>query len=58
MSTEYMVLSPHEQRIKAEQQGVKDVRGRERVYKILNSYQATCPTIDIERAKYFTESFN
>jgi len=57
MSTQYTVLSPHEQRIQEEQQGVKDVRGRERVYKILNSYQAMRPKIDIERAKYFTESF-
>lgn len=51
------VLSPHEQRILEEQQGNQNFSGRERVYKILNSFKTSRPQIDIERAKYFTESF-
>ncbi|WP_338833575.1 Choline trimethylamine-lyase [Moorella humiferrea] len=52
-----MVLSPQEQRIQEEQKGVVDFKGRDRVYKILNTFKGTRPKIDIERAKYFTESF-
>lgn len=52
------VLSPQEQRLKEEQLGKHDYfKGRERVFKILNSFQGQRPKIDIERAKYFTESF-
>jgi pyruvate formate-lyase/glycerol dehydratase family glycyl radical enzyme len=57
MSQKCAVLSPHEQRIKEEQEGVTQNFGRERVHEILNSYKATRPKIDVERAKYFTESF-
>ncbi|MTI81616.1 MAG: glycyl radical protein [Firmicutes bacterium] len=51
------VLSPHEQRIQEEIQGKQNFEGRERVYNILNSFNTERPKIDIERAKYFTESF-
>ncbi|MEG6616707.1 glycyl radical protein [Peptococcaceae bacterium 1198_IL3148] len=51
------VLSPQEQRIQEELQGKQDFAGRERVYNILHSFQNLRPVIDIERAKYFTESF-
>ena len=50
-------MSPQEQRIQEELQGKKDFTGRERVFSILNSFQAQRPIIDIERAKFFTESF-
>ena len=47
-------LSPQEERL----QGTKKVnrQGRERVYKILDHIQFTVPHVDIERARYFTES--
>lgn len=51
------VLSPQEQRIQQEITGKQSFSGRERVYKILRSFQSQRPVIDIERAKYFTESF-
>ena len=51
------VLSPQEQRIQEEIQGVYQFFGRERVYRILNSFKGTRPVIDMERARYFTESF-
>lgn len=54
---ECCVLSPHEQRIQEEIQGKENFEGRERVYKILNNFKTQRPIIDIERAKYFTESF-
>ncbi|AQS57885.1 (2S)-3-sulfopropanediol dehydratase [Desulforamulus ferrireducens] len=51
------VLSPHEQRIQEEMLGKDDFKkGRERIYKILESFQGQRPIIDVERAKYFTES--
>jgi len=50
-------LSPHEQRIQEEQMGKKSFEGRERVFKILTSFQDLRPKIDVERAKYFTQSF-
>jgi pyruvate formate-lyase/glycerol dehydratase family glycyl radical enzyme len=50
-------LSPQEQRIQEELQGKRYFKGRERVFNILNSFQAQRPRIDIERAKFFTESF-
>lgn len=46
-------LSPQEERL----QGTKKVTPRrERVYKILDRIQFTVPHVDIERARYFTES--
>lgn len=52
------VLSPQEQRIQEELMGKADYKkGRERIYKILEKFQGKRPIIDIERAKYFTESF-
>lgn len=51
------VLSPNEQHVFDEMKGNTKYReGRERIYKILDSFQGTEPKIDIERAKYFTES--
>ncbi|MEG6523806.1 (2S)-3-sulfopropanediol dehydratase [Desulfotomaculum sp. 1211_IL3151] len=51
------VLSPHEQRIQDEMLGKDDFKkGRERIYKILESFNTLRPIIDIERAKYFTAS--
>ncbi len=51
-------LSPHEQRIKEEQLGKEDFKkGRERVFKILESFQGQRPKVDVERALYFTQSF-
>lgn len=55
-SAECCVLSPHEQRVLEEQQGIQSYAGRERVYAILNSFKGTRPTIDVERAALFTES--
>ncbi|MBP2641993.1 MAG: cutC 1 [Firmicutes bacterium] len=57
MSSCCTVLSPHEQRILEEQQGIQNFAGRERIYDILNTFKAERPKIDVERAKYFTESF-
>lgn len=57
MSTSNSVLSPQEERIQEELQGKHKVYGRKRSYEILNSFQNTRPRIDVERAKYFTESF-
>lgn len=57
MSACCTVLSPHEQRILEEQQGIQNFQGRERIYDILNTFKGKRPQIDIERARYFTESF-
>lgn len=57
MNTCCETLSPQEQRIQEEIKGIFDYTGRERIYRILNSYKMERPVIDIERAKYFTESF-
>lgn len=46
-------LSPQEERIEKKSM---DRSGRERVYGILDSFHMTTPYIDIERARYFTES--
>ncbi len=51
-------LSPHEQRLQDKIEGKVD-RYRathERVFTILESFDNTRPRIDVERAKYFTES--
>lgn len=47
-------LSPQEERVAGTQQ--VDRQGRERVYKILERNQFSIPVVDIERARYFTES--
>jgi len=57
MNTCCEVLSPQEQRIQEEIEGTYKFSGRERVYRILESFNAKRPVIDMERAKYFTESF-
>ncbi len=57
MDTCCEVLSPHEQRIQEEIRGIKDFHGRQRVYRILESFKGKKPMIDVERARYFTESF-
>ncbi len=51
------VLSPHERRVQDEIRGTVDTSGRTRIYRILDSFKSKRPVIDIERAKYFTESF-
>ncbi|HEY3424120.1 MAG TPA: glycyl radical protein [Negativicutes bacterium] len=51
------VLSPHEQRVQEDIQGTQNYQGRERVYNILNTIKGNRPRIDVERAKYFTQSF-
>jgi pyruvate formate-lyase/glycerol dehydratase family glycyl radical enzyme len=51
------VLSPHEQRILDEIRGVAGTSGRERIYRVLDSFKSERPVIDMERARYFTESF-
>jgi formate C-acetyltransferase len=52
------VLSPHETRLQEEMQGrtAKFEKGRERVFRIMKTFQMKRPKIDVERAKYFTES--
>ena len=51
------VLSPQEQRLQEELVGKESFHGRTRAYDILKSIQTVRPYIDVERAKYFTESF-
>ena len=46
-------LSPQEERIESK---TVNRAGRERIYKILERNQFTLPHVDVERAKYFTES--
>jgi formate C-acetyltransferase len=52
------VLSAQEERIQNEiaGKGAQYRLGRERVYAILDSFQSTKPKIDVERARYFTQS--
>lgn len=51
------VLSPQEQRLSEEMQGQKKIpAGRDRAYEILATLKGKKPVIDIERARYFTES--
>ena len=57
MLAHHSVLSPQEQRIQREIQGDYEKQGRKRVYDIVESFQGLRPRIDVERAKYFTESF-
>ena len=47
-----IIYSPQERRIRAKENG-----GDSRALKILAGFQGTRPKIDIERGKYFTESF-
>jgi len=54
-------LTPQEIRIQKEQSGelgFEEIqKGRERVYKILNSFRGTTPRISLDRARLMTESF-
>ncbi len=50
-------LSPHEQAILGKTACERSVHGRTRTDDILHSFQHGRPRIDVERAKYFTESF-
>lgn len=53
-----LVLSPQEQRIAQEgHQSTQSKQSNPRVQGILNSFKGARPKIDIERARYFTESF-
>lgn len=56
METNCAVLSPQEYRLQEEQAGRDIYAGRPRPYEILKSIQTLRPIIDVERAKYFTES--
>ena len=56
METNCAVLSPQEYRLQEEQAGRDIYTGRMRPYKILKSIQTLRPIIDVERARYFTES--
>ena len=56
MTTCCNVLSPQEQRLQEEILGIDNFKGRTRAYDILKSIQTVRPYIDVERAKYFTES--
>ncbi len=56
METNCAVLSPQEYRLQEEQAGRDIYAGRKRPYKILKSIQTLRPIIDVERARYFTES--
>ncbi|SHJ04298.1 (2S)-3-sulfopropanediol dehydratase [Propionispora hippei] len=51
------VLSPQEQRIQSEIAGKPLPYRRGRTRDILNTFQDVRPQVDVERAKYFTESF-
>lgn len=53
----YTNLSPQEVRLCGEKSSETSINKRERTAKIYNSFILTKPRIDIERAKYFTESF-
>ncbi len=52
------VLSPHESRLQEEIEGrgAKYEKDRERVFSIIKAFQMQRPKIDVERARYFTES--
>jgi formate C-acetyltransferase len=52
-------LSPHEQRLRAQIEGKEDRfrRTHARAFAILDSFEAIRPSIDVERALYFTQSF-
>ncbi|HML32263.1 (2S)-3-sulfopropanediol dehydratase [Sporomusa sphaeroides] len=51
------ILSPQEQRIQAEIAGQQILHTRQKTNAILHTFKNTRPRIDIERAKYFTQSF-
>jgi pyruvate-formate lyase len=51
------VLSHQEQRLYEEMQGKKNITaGRDRAYRISATFKGKKPLIDIDRARYFTES--
>ncbi|PKU24013.1 glycyl radical enzyme [Telmatospirillum siberiense] len=52
-------LSPHEQRIKDRIDGKEDRfrQSHSRAFTILDEFEASRPSIDVERALYFTQSF-
>lgn len=51
------VLSPQELRLEEELKGIENLYGRERAFNILKEVQTyRRPIIDVERAKYFTQS--
>lgn len=54
MELDTLVLSPQEARIEREHE--QPVAAKSRTYRILESFQQEKPQIDIERARYFTES--
>nr|WP_092073083.1 glycyl radical protein [Dendrosporobacter quercicolus]NSL48785.1 glycyl radical protein [Dendrosporobacter quercicolus DSM 1736]SDM53810.1 formate C-acetyltransferase [Dendrosporobacter quercicolus] len=55
MST--VALTPQEQRIRQEIQGRPQSHKRSRTSNIFNGFNHTRPRIDVERARFFTESF-
>ena len=60
MNVQYRpLLSPHEQRVQQRSEGSFDParEGHARVFTILESFETTRPNIDVERALYFTRSF-
>lgn len=57
MTTCCTVLSPQEQRLQEEFLGKQRFNNRTRAYDILQAVKNIRPIIDVERAKYFTESF-
>ena len=51
------VYTPQEEYLQKLAAGNCDIRkGRERIYRIIDSYNGTKPAIDVERGLYFTES--
>ncbi|WP_368490883.1 pyruvate formate lyase family protein [Clostridium sp. BJN0013] len=52
-----VILSPQEEKIQDEAKGKVNKYADKRVFKILKGFERSKPRIDIERAKYFTESF-
>lgn len=57
MNSSLEVLSPQEKRIQNELKGIEQIIGRKRANEILDGFKNKRPRIDVERAKYFTESF-
>ncbi|MCW2318417.1 formate C-acetyltransferase [Rhodoblastus acidophilus] len=53
------LLSPHEQRVRDRIEGREDRfrRAHERAFAILDTFEGTTPSLDVERALYFTQSF-
>lgn len=57
MGVSNVALSPQEQRVKEELAGKISAYDRQRPSEIFNSFKGAQPKIDIERARFFTESF-